>query len=191
MFIIIMGVVFYVVIKDDYYDGYLIFVNVGVVNNVWVIYMDFVCYFEFCKFNLDCYENDFQFFGDVVVNFDYIKCDQFIFGVGCCICFGIYVVECSLFFGIFCIFWVFDIKFYVDVQGNIIFFDQEKFMQGFVCQFEEFKCIIIFCFEVCKQIVINEWKQVQDECIDFVIKQWKVNFFGFVRFCKVQSFGCV
>lgn len=177
----IMGAVPHAVTKDDYYDGYLIPANAGVVNNVWAIHMDPARHPEPRKFNPDRYENDFQSLGDAAANPDYTKRDQFTFGAGRRICPGIHVAERSLFLGISRILWAFDIKPYVDAQGNTILPDQEKLTQGFVCQPEEFKCTITPRSEARKQIVINEWKQAQDECIDPVTKQWKVNPLGPAR----------
>ncbi|KAK4184938.1 cytochrome P450 [Podospora australis] len=174
----IMGAVPHAVTNDDYYEGYLIPKGAGVVNNVWSIHMDPARHPEPRKFNPDRYENDFQSLGDAAANPDHTKRDTFTFGAGRRICPGIHVAERSLFLGVSRMLWAFNITPALDAQGKPILPDPEKLTQGFVCQPEEFLCTITPRSEHHKQMVIDEWKAAEAECLDPVTKQWKENPLG-------------
>lgn len=169
----IMGAVPHAVTQDDYYNGYLIPKNAGVVNNVWSIHMDEKRFPEPRKFIPERYKDDFQSLGDAAANPDASKRDQFTFGAGRRICPGIHVAERSLFLGISRMIWGFNIKPAKDAQGKDIIPDQEKLTQGFVCMPEEFPASITPRDEKHKQMIIDEWKAAEAECLDPVTKQWK------------------
>ncbi|KAK5652310.1 hypothetical protein OQA88_10660 [Cercophora sp. LCS_1] len=169
----IMGAVPHAVTNDDYYNGYLIPKNAGVVNNVWSIHMDEKRFPEPRKFVPERYKDDFQSLGDAAANPDASKRDQFTFGAGRRICPGMHVAERSLFLGISRTIWGFDIAPAKDAQGKDIIPDQEKLTQGFVCMPEEFPASITPRDEKRKQMIIDEWKAAETECLDPVTKQWK------------------
>ncbi|KAK4221067.1 cytochrome P450 [Podospora fimiseda] len=177
----IMGAVPHAVNTDDYYDGYYIPKDAGVINNVWAIHMDPARHPEPRKFNPDRYENDFQSLSDAAANPDHTKRDTFTFGAGRRICPGIHVAERSLFLGVSRMLWGFNITPALDANGKPILPDPEKLTQGFVCQPEEFPCTITPRSEARKQIMIDEWKAAEAECLDPVTKQWKTSPLGVAR----------
>jgi cytochrome P450 len=181
----IMGAVPHAVTQDDWYEGYLIPKNAGVVNNVWSINMDPVRHPDPRRFDPERYMNDFQNMADSAANPDASKRDQFTFGAGRRICPGIHVAERSLFLGVARILWAFDIAPALDGQGKAIIPDQEKLTQGFVCQPEEFPVKITPRSESRKQMVVDEWQTAEKECLDPVTKQWKVSPLGNGRSKKV------
>ena len=174
----IMGAVPHAVTQDDYYNGYLIPKNAGVVNNVWSIHMDPARHPDPRRFEPDRYKDDFQSLGDAAANPDASKRDQFTFGAGRRICPGIHVAERSLFLGVSRILWGFDIKPALDAQGKEIIPDQEKFTQGFVCMPEEFPACITPRDEKRKQMIVDEWTAAEAECLDPETKQWKASPLG-------------
>ncbi|KAK4160082.1 putative cytochrome P450 E-class, group I [Cladorrhinum sp. PSN259] len=174
----IMGAVPHAVNADDYYEGYFIPKDSAVVNNVWSIHMDPARHPEPRKFNPDRYENDFQSLGDAAANPDHTKRDTFTFGAGRRICPGIHVAERSLFLGVSRMLWGFNVTPALDANGKPILPDQEKLTQGFVCQPEEFPCTITPRSEARKQIIIDEWKAAETECLDPITKQWKTSPLG-------------
>ncbi|KAL2133003.1 hypothetical protein VTI74DRAFT_3041 [Chaetomium olivicolor] len=180
----ILGAVPHAVTQDDWYDGYLIPKDAGVLNNVWAINMDPARAPEPRRFNPDRYKDDFQSLADAAANPDASKRDQFTFGAGRRICPGIHVAERSLFLGVSRMLWAFDITPATDKDGNPIIPDQEKLTQGFVCQPEEFKLKITPRSEAHKQRVIEEWRTAEKECLDTVTKQWKVSPLGVKRSMK-------
>ncbi|KAK1752717.1 O-methylsterigmatocystin oxidoreductase [Echria macrotheca] len=174
----IMGAVPHAVTKDDYYNGYLIPKDAGVVNNVWAIHMDPARHPDPRRFEPDRYKDDFQSLGDAAANPDASKRDQFTFGAGRRICPGIHVAERSLFLGVSRMLWGFDIRPAVDAQGKEIIPDQEKLTQGFVCMPEEYPASITPRDEKRKQMIIDEWTAAEAECLDPVTKQWKASPLG-------------
>ena len=169
----IMGAVPHAVTQDDYYNGYLIPKNAGVVNNVWSIHMDPARHPDPRRFEPDRYKDDFQSLGDAAANPDASKRDQFTFGAGRRICPGIHVAERSLFLGVSRILWGFDIKPTLDAQGKEIIPDQEKLTQGFVCMPEEFPAKITPRSEIRRQRIVDEWKVAEESCLDPETKQWR------------------
>ncbi|KAL2167285.1 hypothetical protein VTG60DRAFT_1444 [Thermothelomyces hinnuleus] len=175
----IMGAVPHAVTQDDWYEGYLIPKNAGVVNNVWAIHMDPVRHPEPRRFNPDRYKDDYQSLADAAANPDASKRDQFTFGAGRRICPGIHVAERSLFLGVSRMLWAFDISPATDERtGKPIIPDQEKLTQGFVCQPEEFPVKITPRSEARRKMVVEEWLNAEKECLDPVTKQWKVSPLG-------------
>ncbi|KAK3986038.1 putative cytochrome P450 E-class, group I [Cladorrhinum sp. PSN332] len=174
----IMGAVPHAVNADDHYEGYFIPKDSAVVNNVWSIHMDPARHPEPRRFNPDRYENDFQSLGDAAANPDHTKRDTFTFGAGRRICPGIHVAERSLFLGVSRMLWGFNVTPALDSNGKPILPDPEKLTQGFVCQPEEFPCTITPRSEARKQIMIDEWKAAEAECLDPVTKQWKTSPLG-------------
>ncbi|KAK0657820.1 cytochrome P450 [Cercophora newfieldiana] len=169
----IMGAVPHAVNQDDYYNGYLIPKNAGVVNNVWAIHMDPKRHPDPRRFEPDRYKDDFQSLGDAAASPDASKRDQFTFGAGRRICPGIHVAERSLFLGVSRMIWGFDIKPAKDANGKDIIPDQEKLTQGFVCMPEQFPASITPRDEHRAKIITDEWKAAEEECLDPVTKQWK------------------
>jgi cytochrome P450 len=171
----IMGAVPHAVTQDDWYEGYLIPKNAGVVNNVWAINMDPKRHTDPRVFNPDRYANDLQSLADSAANPDASKRDSFTFGAGRRICPGMHVAERSLFLGISRMLWAFDIAPAMDKQGKPIMPDPEKLTQGFVCQPEEFPVTITPRSEARRQMVVEEWATAEKECLDPVTKQWRVS----------------
>lgn len=168
----ILGAVPHAVNQDDWYEGYLIPKNAGVVNNVWAINMDPTRHPEPRRFDPDRYRDDFQGLADSAANPDASKRDQFTFGAGRRICPGMHVAERSLFLGVSRMLWAFDITPAVDADGKPIIPDPEKLTQGFVCQPEEFPVSITPRDERRKQMVVEQWRMAEKECLDPVTKQW-------------------
>ena len=174
----ILGAVPHAVTQDDYYEGYLIPKDAGVMNNVWGIHMDPARHPEPRRFNPDRYKDDRQSLADAAANPDASKRDQFTFGAGRRICPGIHVAERSLFLGVSRILWAMNIEPATDASGKPILPDPEKLTQGFVCMPEEFPAKITPRDEKRRQAIINDWKLAEAECLDPVTKQWKVNPLG-------------
>jgi len=170
----IMGAVPHAVTTDDWYEGYLIPKNAGVVNNVWAIHMDPKRYPDPRTFNPDRYKDDFQSLADAAANPDPSKRDQFTFGAGRRICPGIHVAERSLFLGVSRMLWAFNITPALDKNGKPIMPKAHDLTQGFVCQPVEFPVTITPRDESRKQMVIDEWRTAEKEWLDPVTKQWKV-----------------
>ncbi|KAK3329159.1 cytochrome P450 [Apodospora peruviana] len=168
----IMGAVPHAVTQDDYYEGYLIPKNAGVVNNVWAIHHDPARHPDPRRFNPDRYKDDRQSLGDAAANPDYSKRDQFTFGAGRRICPGIHVAERSLFLGVSRILWGFNVEPKIDANGKPILPDPDRLTQGFVCMPEEYEAKITPRSESKKQRIIDEWKAAEAECLDPVTKQW-------------------
>ncbi|KAK3935641.1 O-methylsterigmatocystin oxidoreductase [Diplogelasinospora grovesii] len=168
----IMGAVPHAVTQDDYYEGYLIPKDAGVVNNVWGIHMDPERYPEPRRFNPDRYKDDYQNLADAAANPDPSKRDQFTFGAGRRICSGMHVAERSLFLGVSRMLWGFNITPKLDAQGKPILPDPDRLTQGFVCMPEEYQATITPRSEERKQMIIDEWKTAERECLDPVTKQW-------------------
>ncbi|KAM7182996.1 putative cytochrome P450 E-class, group I [Rhypophila sp. PSN 637] len=170
----IMGAVPHAVTQDDYYEGYLIPKNAGVVNNVWSIHMDPHRHPEPRRFNPDRYMDDRQSLADAAANPDYSKRDQFTFGAGRRICPGIHVAERSLFLGVSRILWGFNIEPKIDATtGKPILPDQEKLTQGFVCMPEEYEAKITPRDDARRQRIMDEWKIAEETCLDPETQQWR------------------
>ncbi|KAB5578068.1 putative cytochrome P450 oxidoreductase [Coniochaeta sp. 2T2.1] len=169
----ILGAVPHAVTQDDYYEGYLIPKDAGVMNNVWGIHMDPARHADPRKFDPERYINDRQSLADAAANPDASKRDQFTFGAGRRICPGIHVAERSLFLGMSRILWAFNIEPALDNQGKPIIPDQDKLTQGFVCMPEEFPAKITARSKERADVVTNEWKAAEKECLDPETKQWK------------------
>lgn len=170
----IMGAVPHAVTQDDWYGGYLIPKDAGVVNNVWAINMDPARHPQPRRFNPDRYKDDRQSLADAAANPDYSKRDQFTFGAGRRICPGIHVAERSLFLGVSRMLWAFDISPAPDKHGKPIMPDPDRLTQGFVCQPEEFPVTITPRSESRKQVVIDEWRAAEKEWLDPITKQWRI-----------------
>lgn len=170
----ILGAVPHAVTQDDWYEGYLIPKDAGVMNNVWGINMDPVRHPEPRKFIPERYQHDRQTLADAAANPDGTKRDQFTFGAGRRICPGIHVAERSLFLGISRILWAFDIAPALDALGKPIIPDQEKLTQGFVCMPETFPATITPRSKERADIVRQQWRTAEEECLDPQSKQWKV-----------------
>ncbi|KAL2157119.1 hypothetical protein VTH06DRAFT_6407 [Thermothelomyces fergusii] len=175
----ILGAVPHAVTQDDWYEGYLIPKNSGIINNVWAINMDPARHPEPRRFNLDRYKEDYQSLADAAVNLDVSKRDQFTFGAGRRICPGIHVAERSLFLGVSRMLWAFDISPATDAcTGKPIIPDQAKLTQGFVCQPEEFPVKITPRSEARRVMVVEEWLNAEKEYLDLATKQWKISPLG-------------
>jgi len=73
------------------------------------------------------------------------------------------------------ILWAFNVELALDKQGKLIIPDQEKLTQGFVCMPEEFPAKITPRSRERADIVVNEWKAAEMECLDPETKQWKID----------------
>ncbi|KAH8906486.1 putative cytochrome P450 [Coniochaeta sp. PMI_546] len=169
----ILGAVPHAVIQDDYYEGFLIPKNAGVMNNVWSIHMDPSRHPEPRKFNPDRYRDDRQSLADAAANPEASKRDQFTFGAGRRICPGIHVAERSLFLGMSRMLWAFNIEPAIDDKGQPIIPNQERLTQGFVCMPEVFQAKITPRSKERADLVIREWKAAEKECLDPETQQWK------------------
>lgn len=167
---IIMGAVPHAFTQDDYYNGYLISKNAGVVNNVWSIHMGPERHEDPRRFEPERYKDDFQSLGDAAANPDVTKRDQFTFGAGRRICSGIHVAERSLFLGVSRMLWGFNMTPALDADGKDIIPDQEKLTQGFVCMPEGFPATITPRTEKKRQMIVDDWKVAEDS-LDPVTKQ--------------------
>lgn len=174
----ILGAVPHAVTQDDYYNGYLIPKNAGVVNNVWAIHMDPQRHPDPRRFEPDRYKDDFQSLSDAAANPDASKRDQFTFGAGRRICPGMHVAERSLFLGVSRILWGFNIRPAKDDRGEDIIPDQEKLTQGFVCMPEEYPAQITPRDETRRRMMVDSWKTAEAECLDPVTHQWKMSPLG-------------
>ncbi|ROT34502.1 cytochrome P450 family protein [Sodiomyces alkalinus F11] len=171
----ILGAVPHAVTHDDYYEGYLIPKNAGVMNNVWAIHMDPNRHPDPRRFDPERYVNDHQSLGDAAANPDASKRDQFTFGAGRRICPGIHVAERSLFLGMSRILWAFQIEPKVGADGKPILPDPDRLTQGFVCMPEEFPAQITPRNQAKADTVVREWHEAEKECLDPVTKQWRVS----------------
>ncbi|KFH45656.1 Fumitremorgin C synthase-like protein [Hapsidospora chrysogenum ATCC 11550] len=170
----ILGAVPHAVTQDDWYEGYLIPKNAGVVNNVWSINMDPRRHPNPRVFEPERYMNDFQSLADAAANPDGTKRDQFTFGAGRRICPGIHVAERSLFLGVARILWAFNIEPASDENGKPIIPDPDKLTQGFVCMPEEFPAKITPRSQARAEKVAQDWREAQEECLDPATQQWIV-----------------
>ena len=170
----ILGAVPHAVTQDDWYEGYLIPKDAGVMNNVWTINMDPKRHPNPRTFDPERYMNDFQSLADAAANPDGTKRDQFTFGAGRRICPGIHVAERSLFLGVARILWAFHIEPASDENGKPIIPDHNKLTQGFVCMPEEFPAKITPRSQVRADKVAQEWEEAQKECLDPATQQWTV-----------------
>jgi hypothetical protein len=168
----ILGAVPHAVTQDDTYKGYFIPKGAGVMNNVWAIHMDPNRHPSPRKFDPDRYKDDYQSFSDAASNADATKRDQFTFGAGRRICPGIHVAERSLFLGMSRMLWAFRIEPVLDQQGLPIIPDPDKLTQGFVCMPEEFPAKTTPRSKARANLVIQEWKDAEKQCLDPKTKQW-------------------
>ena len=171
----ILGAVPHAVTEDDWYDGYLIPKNAGVMNNAWAINMDPQRHPEPRKFDPCRFVEDTQSLADAAANPDASKRDQFTFGAGRRICPGIHVAERSLFLGISRILWAFKIEPAVGEDGKPIIPDQEKLTQGFVCMPEPFPAKITPRSKERAELLTKEWRVAEEGCLDPESKQWRVS----------------
>lgn len=169
----ILGAVPHATTQDDYYDGFLIPKNAGVMNNVWTINMDPQRHPEPRRFNPDRYASDTLSLADSAANPDPTKRDHFTFGAGRRICPGMHVAERSLFLGMARMLWAFNFDAPRDAQGNPILPDPDRLTQGFVCLPEDFAVKIEPRSKERAEKVLREWKDAEKECLDPVTKQWK------------------
>ncbi|KAK1782024.1 cytochrome P450 [Copromyces sp. CBS 386.78] len=169
----IMGAVPHAVTQDDYYNGYLIPANAGVVNNAWAINNDPVRAPEPRKFKPERYLDDKLSLADSAANPDPTKRDHFTFGAGRRICPGIHVAERSLFLGVSRMIWGFNMTPKIGPDGKPIMPDQERLTQGFVCMPEPYVATITPRDEKRKKIIEEEWFAAERECLDPVTKQWR------------------
>ncbi|RKU42018.1 hypothetical protein DL546_004929 [Coniochaeta pulveracea] len=170
----ILGAVPHAVTQDDWYEGHLIPKNAGVLNNVWAINMDPVRHPNPRQFMPERYRDDRQTLADAAANPDATKRDQFTFGAGRRICPGIHVAERSLFLGISRILWAFDIEPGLDANGKPIIPDPEKLTQGFVCMPEPFQARITPRSKERAEVVREQWRRAERECLDPGTNQWKI-----------------
>lgn len=171
----ILGAVPHAVTKEDNYEGFRIPKDAGVMNNVWSINMDPERHPDPREFRPERYLSDHQSLADAAANPNYKERDQFTFGAGRRICPGMHVAERSLFLGISRFLWAFKVEPELDAAGKPILPDHNKLTQGFVCMPEEFPCKIIRRDAKRVDQVVKEWEAAQEECLDPVTKQWKVN----------------
>ncbi|KAH7093538.1 putative cytochrome P450 oxidoreductase [Paraphoma chrysanthemicola] len=169
----ILGAVPHATTQDDYYNGYLIPRNAGVMNNVWSINMDPERHPEPRRFNPDRYASDHLSLADSAANPDPSKRDHFTFGAGRRICPGMHVAERSLFLGIARMLWAFNIEPQTDAQRRPILPDPDKLTQGFVCLPEDFPAKITPRSKDRARIVVEEWNSAEKECLDPETKQWQ------------------
>ncbi|KAF4624844.1 hypothetical protein G7Y89_g13323 [Cudoniella acicularis] len=168
----ILGAVPHAVIQDDYYKGYLIPKDAGVLNNVYSIHHDPARFPNPRQFEPMRYKDDYQSLFDAANNPDVTKRDQFTFGAGRRICQGIHVVERSLFLGVSRLLWSFNFEPEVDENGFEILPDSNRLTQGFVCMPEPFKVKIVPRSKERVALIEKEWKEAQ-ELLDPETKQWK------------------
>ncbi|PKS08389.1 hypothetical protein jhhlp_005333 [Lomentospora prolificans] len=171
----ILGAVPHAVTQDDWYEGYLIPKDAGVMNNVWAINMDPKRHPDPRRFEPERYKDDHQSLADAAANPDPSKRDQFTFGAGRRICPGIHVAERSLFLGMSRILWAFKIEPKLDEDGKPIIPDHNKLTQGFVCMPEPFPAKITPRSKERAEKVMKEWAEAERECLDPVTKQWRVS----------------
>lgn len=169
----ILGAVPHAVTQDDWYEGYFIPKDAGVMNNVWAIHMDPKRHADPRTFDPERYINDTQTLADSAANPDASKRDQFTFGAGRRICPGIHVAERSLFLGMSRMLWAFKVEPVLDQDGKPIIPDHNKLTQGFVCMPEEFPAKITPRSQAKADRVIQEWEEAERECLDPETKQWK------------------
>jgi cytochrome P450 len=169
----ILGAVPHATTQDDYYEGFLIPKNAGVMNNVWGINMDPKRHPDPRRFDPDRYIDDHLSLADSAANPDPTKRDQFTFGAGRRVCPGIHVAERSLFLGIARMLWAFKFEPKLDAVGEPILPDPDRLTQGFVCQPETFSVKITSRSEERGEKVVQEWKDAENDCLDPVTKQWR------------------
>ncbi|KAK6382768.1 hypothetical protein LTS17_003437 [Exophiala oligosperma] len=174
----ILGAVPHAVTQDDWYEGYLIPKDAGVMNNVWAINMDPKRHPDPRVFNPDRYKHDNQWLADAASNPEASARDQFTFGAGRRICPGIHVAERSLFLGVARFLWAFKVEPALDRDNNPIFPDPDRLTQGFVCMPEEFRCSIRPRSQHKADLVAREWEEAQRECLDPETKQWRISPLG-------------
>lgn len=169
----IMGAVPHAVTQDDEYMGYFIPKGAGVLHNVWGIHMDPKRHASPRTFNPDRYKGDEQSLGDAAANPDASKRDVFTFGAGRRICPGIHVAERSLFLGMSRILWAFDIAPALSETGKPIVPDPDRLTQGFVCMPEPFPAKITPRSKERADVVVKEWDEERQECLDPKTEQWQ------------------
>ena len=169
----IMGAVPHAVTQDDEYMGYFIPKGAGVLHNVWGIHMDPKRHASPRTFNPDRYKGDEQSLGDAAANPDASKRDVFTFGAGRRICPGIHVAERSLFLGMSRILWAFDIAPTLSETGKPIVPDPDRLTQGFVCMPEPFPAKITPRSKEQADVVVKEWEEERQECLDPKTEQWQ------------------
>lgn len=168
----ILGAVPHAVTQDDEYMGYLIPKGAGVMNNVWGIHMDENRHHNPRAFNPDRYKDDRQSLAEAAANPDASKRDQFTFGAGRRICPGIHIAERSLFLAISRMMWAFNVEPALDEKGQQILPDADRLTQGFVCMPEEYPARITPRSKAKADMVVKEWKEAEQKCLDPETKQW-------------------
>jgi cytochrome P450 len=169
----ILGAVPHATTQDDWYEGFLIPKDAGVMNNVWSINMDPQRHPEPRRFNPDRYTEDRLSLADSAASSDPSKRDQFTFGAGRRICPGMHVAERSLFLGIARMLWAFKFEPQLDAKGSPILPDPDKLTQGFVCQPETYPVKIVSRSEDRAKLVVREWEDAQHDCLNPTTKQWQ------------------
>lgn len=171
----ILGAVPHAVTQDDWYNGFRIPKDAGVMNNVWSINMDPKRHPNPREYRPERYVNDIQTLAEAAANPDASARDQFTFGAGRRICPGMHVAERSLFLGIARFLWTFKVEPKLDGSGAPMLPDPDKLTQGFVCMPEEYVCRILPRDEARANRVKAEWDDAQRECLDPTTKQWKIS----------------
>lgn len=159
------------VIQDDWYMGYKIPKDAGVMWNVWAINMDPKRFANPRAFDPSRYEGDYQTSSEAAMNGDASKRDHFVFGAGRRLCQGMHIADRSLFLVIARLLWAFNLERAVDARGQEIVPDADELIQGFLVQPKPFPARITPRSERHAGLVRKEWEDCQDLLDDE--KQWR------------------
>ncbi|KAK7748123.1 hypothetical protein SLS53_001377 [Cytospora paraplurivora] len=159
------------VIQDDWYMGYKIPKDAGVMWNVWAINMDSKRFANPRAFDPSRYEGDYQTSSEAAMNGDVSKRDHFVFGAGRRLCQGMHIADRSLFLVIARLLWAFNLEKAVDARGQEIVPDPDELIQGFLVQPKPFPARITPRSEHHAGVVRKEWEECQALLDDE--KQWR------------------
>ncbi|KAK2603632.1 hypothetical protein QQS21_004213 [Conoideocrella luteorostrata] len=106
------------VTQDDFYMGYHIPKDAGVILNVWAIHNDSQRHPSPRQYNPDRWVDDGQTSIEAAVNPDPTKRDHFVFGAGRRLCQGMHIADRSLFLAISRTVWAFDFNNAIDESSG-------------------------------------------------------------------------
>jgi hypothetical protein len=170
----ITGAMPHALIQDDEYMGYKLPKGTSVVNNVYSINIDPQRYPEPRRFNPSRYTNDFLNSAEAATISDVSKRDHFTFSAGRRLCQKMHAAERSLFLAIANLAWGFDITAAIDDKGVKVIPDIDSYTPGFVVMPTKFPAVLTPRSSNKAEIMRNEWRKAQQDCLDPVSRQWKV-----------------
>ncbi|KAI1409932.1 putative cytochrome P450 [Hypoxylon sp. FL1857] len=155
-------------LKDDVYQDYIIPAGASVVLNVWALNMDPASWPNPQVFDPSRFEHEMRSEYEIATSSDPASVrHNYVFGAGRRLCQGIHIAERSLFLAMACLLWAFD--FSTPDPSKI---DIEDLRGGLAVVPAPFECHIKPRDKERAEVMRREWRQLQDEFLDPVTKQW-------------------